>query len=291
MQQNKTRGFFTIAQNNFNTDYVKLSYVLALSLKSSQVHFNKLSIGITPNTKIPENYKWAFDQIIEIPWGDDASKSDWKLENEWKTIHMSPYDETIKLDSDMLFFNDISTWWDIMSLDDFYICNRVLDYKGHTTKNMYYRQIFKDNKLPNVYTGFMFFKKTPKTFELFKLVEAIYVNWHVFSELCIGYKNRPSTPTTDVVFAIALKLLDLDQQFYYQQDIPAFVHMKTKLQGWNDDGIGDEWIKHINVFLNDNLECKIGNHLQYYPLHYQCKNFITDEIIKTYEYAIKSKIC
>ena len=120
-----SKGFFTIAQNSGETDYVRMAYALALSLRCSQKTVKNLSIGITPGTKIDQKYAWAFDNIIEIPWNDHAADSSWKLENEWKTYHMSPYDETVKLDCDMLFFNDIAAWWDAMSGHDFLACNQV----------------------------------------------------------------------------------------------------------------------------------------------------------------------
>ena len=281
--QPPSRGFFTFAQNNSTTDYVRLAYTLAMSLKASQRSVDRISIGVTPGASIPTEYKWVFDQVIEIPWRDDAADSEWKLENEWKAIHMSPYDETIKLDCDMLFFNDISSWWDMMSTRDFWICNRVVDYRCNTVNDLTYRKTFKENGLPNVYTGFMFFKKTKETFELFKLVGSMFCNWELFSGLCLGYKNRPPTPTTDVVFALALKLMDLDQEWYTVNQYPTFTHMKARLQNWKDEEIDDDWLNHVSVFFNDNLECKIGNHRQVYPLHYHLKDFITDDIIRAYE--------
>ena len=67
MQQiDKSRGFFTFAQNNDKVDYVRLAYGLALSLKQSQLEVSNLSIGITPGTVVDKRYAWAFDKIIEI---------------------------------------------------------------------------------------------------------------------------------------------------------------------------------------------------------------------------------
>lgn len=282
-----SRGFFTFAQNNDKIDYIKLAYALAMSLRHSQKTVKKLSIGVTPGAVIPPEYEWAFDQVIEIPWGDDAKDSEWKLENEWKAIHITPYDETIKLDCDMLLLNDVSHWWDMLADRDFWICNRVVDYRGNTITDLIHRKVFKENKLPNVYTGFMFFRKTRETFELFKLVEAMFCNWHVFSDICLDYKHRPKTPSTDVVFALALKLLNLDQEWYVTNAYPTFVHMKTKIQGWKDDDLDDNWTKHVEVFFNKDLECKIGNHRQVYPLHYHIKDFITNGIIEAYERKCK----
>jgi hypothetical protein len=103
-------GYFTFAQNS-KIDYVKLAYVCALSLKISQPNINKMSVAVTPKTKITEKQKLIFDQIVEIPWHDDAKDADWKLQNEWKALHISPYDSTLKIDSDMFFNSNIEHWF------------------------------------------------------------------------------------------------------------------------------------------------------------------------------------
>jgi len=279
----RQRGFFTFAQNTNDTDYIRLAYALALSLKQSQRDVPYLTIGVTPGTTVPDQYSWAFDNIIETPWGDHAADSAWKLENEWKAIHMSPYDETIKLDCDMLFFNDIGPWWETISQNDFAICNSVMDYRSHVVTSDYYRKTFTENKLPDVYTAFMYFKKTPETFELFDLVKYIFFNWQLMFSATLKLEHRPQYPSTDVIFAVALKLLDLDQKTYSTNQIPTFTHMKTHLQGWGLSDITEDWTKHISIFFNPELECKIGNYLQFFPLHYHVKDFITDEMIRYYE--------
>jgi len=279
---NPTRGFFTIAQDGPNGEYVRMAYALALSLKVSQREHSKLSIGITPGYSLPEEYRWAFDEVIEIPWGDHAADSKWKLENEWKVIHMTPYDQTIKLDADMLFFSDIAGWWDEMALEDFVICNRVLDYRASTASDDFYRKTFTINNLPNIYTAMMFFKKTDATHELFDFAKFIYFNWESMFENCLIPEHRPDHVSTDVVFALALKILDLDGSSSTERMVPTFTHMKTKLQGWKG-GIEDDWRRHINTFVTPELEFKLGNYIQHFPLHYYRKEFLTDEIIGYYE--------
>ena len=76
-----SKGFFTIAQGD---QYIRFAYALALSLKISQSTYSNLSIGVTPGTIVPEKYAKVFDKIVDIPWGDAAEKTSWKLENEWK---------------------------------------------------------------------------------------------------------------------------------------------------------------------------------------------------------------
>lgn len=277
-----SRGFFTIAQDGPSGGYVRMAYAMAMSLRLTQKSVPGLSIGITPDTSVPDEYRWAFDEVIEIPWGDHASNSEWKLENEWKVIHMSPYDETIKLDSDMLFFSDIGRWWDEMALEDFVACNRVLDYRAGTVRNDHYRKVFSVNGLPNIYTAMMYFKKTDATHELFELVKFIYFNWQAMFENFLIPEHRPTQVSTDVVFALAMKILDLDGSSRTERMIPTFTHMKTKLQGWKG-GIDDDWMRHMESFVTPELEFKIGNYIQHFPLHYYRKEFLTDEIIGYYE--------
>lgn len=283
----RPRGFFTFAQNTGTTDYLRMAYLLALNLKATQTKIPYLSIGITPGTTVPSDYAWAFDNIIEIPWGDDARLSEWKLQNEWKAIHMSPYDETVKLDCDMLFFRDISLWWDMMSMEEFHICNRVVDHRGKTINNDHYRKDFTANALPNVYTAMTYFKKTSGTFELFSLVRDLFLGWDTVRMNLLAYEHRPRLASTDLVFALALKLMDLDGRWYTENSFPTFTHMKTYLQGWKDDGLHEDWYKNVPGFLRPDLGCKIGNHEQLFPLHYHAKGFVTDRMIGYHEKKVR----
>lgn len=280
---NRSRGFFTFAQNNSKTDYLRMAYLLALNIRATQKSVPYLTVGVTPGTSIPSHYARVFDNVIEIPWGDDALDSDWKLQNEWKSIHMSPYDETIKLDCDMLFFRDIDLWWDMMALEEFTICNRVLDYRGSTVTSDHYRKDFTINKLPNVYSAITYFKKTAGTFEFFSLARDLFRGWSDVRIELLEYQHRPKLASTDLIFALALKLMDDSGRWYIENTFPTFVHMKTHLQGWDDYGLDENWCLNIPTFFRPDLGCKIGNHEQVYPLHYHVKGFATDRIIEYYE--------
>lgn len=288
--KNKSQGFFTFAQNNQTSDYVRMAYTLALSLKHSQSKVKNLSIGITPGTTVPAEYKWAFDKIIEIPWKDDAKKADWKLQNEWKSIWMSPYDETIKLDCDMLFLSDIASWWDNLSNQplDIVFTNTVKNWRGEAVTSDYYRKTFTKNKLPNIYTGLFYFRKTPFTYDLFLLTKIIFRNYEKFFEEFLNYEYRPTIPSTDVIFALAMKIMDDNHTAYTPIDYPTFTHMKTMIQGWTDENLSNDWTNHIKVFFNEQGVCKIGNHRQIYPLHYHLKDFVTDDLISMYEKLVKN---
>jgi hypothetical protein len=281
----RKQGFFTIAQNNSKVDYVRLAYGLALSLKHSQREVPYLTVAITPGTEVDEKYAWAFDNIVEIPWGDQAAASEWKLENEWKSIWMSPYDETIKVESDMLFFTDISEWWSALANQprDVVWTNVVKDWKGLNITSDYYRKLFTKDKLPNIYTGLGYFRKTDAAYEVFDLAKIISWNWETFFDQFFHASYRPTNPSTDVIFALAMKLTDIDQNDYTPHMVPTFTHMKSQLQGWNNHSISEDWQQYLRTFFTPNAECKIGNHRQVYPLHYHIKEWLTDDMIHVYE--------
>lgn len=286
--KNNSRGFFTFAQNSSDVDYIRCAYGLALSLKQSQKYLSNLSIGVTPGTIIDPKYAWAFDQIIEIPWGDQAADSQWKLENEWKAPYMSPYDETIKLDADMLFFTDISSWWNLLSISeyDFVCANRVLNWRGEKITSDVCRKTFTANRLPNLYTGFTYFTKKDLVFEIYELVKIITWNWEKFFEEFLEPNTRPQIFSTDVAVALAMKILDLDKYTYTERAYPTFTHMKPELQGKDMENL-DDWRYLFHSFLSIDNGLKIGNYRQIYPLHYVVKDFLTDEIISHYESQVK----
>jgi len=284
----KNKGFLTIAQNNKSTDYIKLAYALAMSLKASQSAISNLSIAVTKKSDVPEKYAWAFDEIIEIPWGDAASKSEWKLENEWKLYHITPYRETIKLDCDMLFLNDINAWWNVLEKRDICIPTKVYNMQNTLVDNDFYRDGYFENKIPKLHTAFMYFKKCELAHEFFTMAEIITQNWQKFYWNFLPIKS-PKEFSTDTTFSLAAKLIDrVDDIVSPWDEIPTFIHAKTKLTDWGNYHASEDWSNYVPFYFTPKLECFIGYYRQNKPLHYHLKHLITDEIISFYENKVKA---
>ena len=280
-----SRGFLTIAENNNIINYVRLAYGLALSIKATQSETSKVSIGVTPGTDVPDRYRDVFDEVIELPWEDHAENSHWKMENRWKIYHITPYDETINVDSDMLFTSDIKDWWDILAKKSFNPTVDVKTYRNEDVTGDFYRKVFIKNDLPNIYTGLMFFKKDNIVKELFELVEIIFKNWETFYYEFLDHE-RPGYVSADVVYGLATKILDMKDDLTNGDDgnIPTFVHMKSQIQNWNLNTERDiNWMGIVPSYVTPNLEIKIAQYKQTLPFHYHIKKFLTDDIIYTYE--------
>ena len=277
-----SKGYLILAQNTPDADYTRLAYALALSIKNSQNEINNVCLA-TNNKKLPKKYNKIFDIITDIPWTDHASTSKWKIENKWKYYYMTPFDETIILDADMLFPTDISYWWEVLSKKEIWITDKPRTFKGEIITSSKYRTAFISNNLPNVYTAFMYFKKTEIVAELFKLTEFIFNNWEKFFYNYMD-ENRPKNLSGDVAYALAIKILGIENECFGNLDcIPSFVHMKGHLQGIDEKYITEDWTKHIPTYFADDGTFKIGNYEQTLPFHYHIKEWLTDDIIKILE--------
>lgn len=284
-----TRGYLVLVQNSTDTNYLRMAYALALSIKNSQTTVNNISIVTDIDIdSISTDIKSVFDKIIPIPWGDNAVGSEWKIENKWKYYYITPYDETVILDADMIFPCDISHWWDILSTQDVYITDKPHTFNGNIITSTMYRAAFIDNNLPNVYTAFMYFKKSAIASELFKMVDFIFQNWVTFYNEYL-LESRPKVLSGDVAYALAIKLLGIEDLCFGNLSIPSFVHMKSYLQNIDQKYITDNWPSHIPTYFKDDGKFKIANYEQTLPFHYHIKDWLTNDIIDILEKRVGIK--
>jgi hypothetical protein len=283
-----SRGYVAIAQNNSTVDYLEQAYALALSLKNTQSIVNNLSVCVDAHTQslIKAKHKRVFDRIIALPWQDEASDAEWKVNNKWKIYYCTPYKESVLLDTDMIFPTDISHWWSIMAQQDFWATTKTLTFRGDLITSDVHRKVFTQNNLPNVHNAFMYFKQSEIASEIFKMAEYIFQNWQRFYHLYLP-KSKPKHVSGDVVFALAIKILGYEHLTTRENihSVPTFVHMRGELQGVN---IVDTWSKNIDSYFANN-KLIVGNFNQQYPFHYIDKQWLTSDIIETLEnYNVKN---
>lgn len=260
-----SKGYLIIAQNNSTVDYVKQSYLLAKSIKATQT-INKVCLI----TDKKPNYD-IFDDVVILDT-DSAINSEWKIDNKWQIRNLSPYDETVLLDSDMIFPNrDLSHWWEYMGNFDICGASHVMTFRNEIANDDFYRKVFRDNKLPNVYTAFFYFKKN--TEEFFNLVEDIFKNKEYYSLL----KNPPEYLSGDVVFALAAKILGIE----FNHDVLTFCHMKAKIQGV-ESLTEENWSTQLPSRIYEK-NIYINNFIQMYPFHYHDKTWLTNNLIEKLE--------
>jgi hypothetical protein len=283
MSQHKSqRGFVTFAQNTESVDYLKLAYLQAMNIKSTQPSA-EYAVIVDKSTAqlVTDQHRQVFDYVIELTDDYNDPDSNWKLSNEWQVFWLTPFKETIKLESDLLFGRSIDHWWNTFRLKDIVLSTGCKNYLGKMSNVRTYRQLFDDNNLPDVYNGLMYFRYSKTAVDFFVLAKQLTLNWLEIKDQIL--KNcREDKPSTDVLYAIVTEVIGREHCTIPSADFINFVHMKSSINGldenrsWADSVIGE--------FDGDII--RVNNLNQYYPVHYFDKNFATDEIIKYYEQRI-----
>lgn len=278
------RGFLTIAQNTAEVDYLRLAYAQAMSIKLTMPD-SQYCVVVDEDTEkqITDKHRNLFDNIVVLD-EDYAKQDEWKLANEWQVFNLSPYKETIKVESDILFTRSITHWWHAFRLRDIVLSVGTKNFKGDSATSRVYRRIFDANQLPDVYNGLMYFRYSETASEFFDIAEQVFKQWETVKENVLkGFSYEEAS--TDVVYAIAAKTLGVERCTLPDCDFINFTHMKNAINDWPDD---KPWNEMIMTEL-DLPMIRINNVNQYHPVHYQDKNWLTDEIIERYEECLHNK--
>lgn len=277
-------GFLTIAQNTTDINYLNLAYLQAMSIKLVMPEYSCAVIvdEFTANL-IEEKHLKCFNHVIELE--NDYSKSESnKFENEWQVFHLSPFKETIKLESDILLTRNISHWINIFRLKDIVLSTGCKNYLGENATSRAYRKFFDDNHLPDVYNGLMYFRYSKTAFDFFQIAKNIFYNWeHISTTIMKNYRH--DYVSTDVVYAIAANILGAENCTIPSADFINFVHMKPAINDWPNQPWHDVVTYELDLPI-----VRVANVNQYYPLHYFDKTFASKELIEEYENAITRRV-
>lgn len=270
-------GYLLIISEHEKTDYLTLAYALALSIKNTQRQgYNKVAL-VTNNAHAVAELAapWVFDQVIE-----------WDKETFWDgrswMDQLSPWDYTVCLDVDMLFFRDHSHCIEyfIESNTELFLPSTVYTYREEEVVSDYYRTTFTANNLPNLYSFYTFFKKDSQIVNnFFKLNRYIIKNPTEFKHSFLS-DNIPKVVGTDEAFSLSAKLLGLDS-ITYKSEFLKVVHLKPMIQNW--PWPAELVTDHAALCIDLQGRLKIGNYQQYGIVHYVEKNFITREVISILE--------
>jgi hypothetical protein len=270
-------GYLLIVSEHDTVDYLNLAYALAISIKNTQKPGYDQVALVTDNKEKVNQLKssWVFDHVIE-----------WNQETFWDgrswMDQLSPFDSTVCLDVDMLFMRDYSHWIDyFLENCDLYVTNKSYTYRGELVYDPYYRKAFIKNNLPNLYSFYTFFKKdSTMAKDFFELGRQIIKNPIEFTNTFLS-EHKPKILGTDEAFALAAKILDIQDQIAYPLEFPRVVHMKPMIQNW--PWPADAWSDHIGFYINKRGELKLGNYQQLDIVHYVEKDKINAEVINILE--------
>lgn len=260
------RGFVILAQNTKNTNYVRCAEALALSIK--RVMPDESVTLISNDVSMCS----AFDNVVELPYGDLSPDSDWKLINDWQVYEASPYEHTIKLEADLYVPKDISYWFNILQQKDVVVSTTIRNYKNDISNIRFYRKFIDDNELPDCYNAITYFKKSATAEKFFKIVRDIFEHWPYYKNILKCNPNEEAS--TDWVYAIASHIMGIENTTMPNFTDMSMIHMKqyiagTPTENWTDTLIYECFSDQVRVM----------TYPQMYPFHYHIKNF-SDKILK-----------
>ena len=192
----KSRGVVVFAFNTA-TDYV------AIADQTSRLISHTLNLPVTLVTDFDSDPKFAYDRVIRVNLNDgdnfigiDTTKQ-WKNFGRYRAYELSPYEETVLLDTDYLVFDN--------SLSKLFATNFDYQLMHHnaTEAGPSYEQMG-ETSLPFVWATVVLFRKTERARLFFNLVGRIQRNYSYYRNL---YNIRERNFRNDYAFAIANNIL------------------------------------------------------------------------------------
>lgn len=257
------KGVCIFAQNNDKVNYVSQATDLALSIKK----FNPAErVSIITNDIVIDK---VFDHVVSIP-NDSTDKNSWRIENRAKIFDLTPYEETIVFDSDVLLTHSTEYLWNNLEDKDLYFTTEVINHRGNVIlEDNVHRKTFIENDLPNIYSAFFYFNKNNKNKEFFDLLKLIVNHYKEVYDL-ITPNHKQNFCSIDVSIAICCKILNIT----IPKNLWPVIHMKTPLQ---DLQRVKNWSESLLCYANtDGLF--VNNYRQYGVFHYVDKDFVNQDV-------------
>jgi len=199
--------------------------------------------------------------VDQLPVGDQGG-----FANDWQCFTASPYRQTIKLEADMICASPIDHWWTLFERRDVVISQGCRDFYDRPGQSRYYRRIFDQNNLPDVYNAITYWRRSQLAMDFFNLVRAIFTHWDQYKTLL---KFPDDLATTDIVYAIAAIIIGVEQVTLPVGLGPTIVHMKQHIIGT----VTDNWTKEL-VWEHDPF--RINTVAQWGLVHYHIKEWANE---------------
>jgi len=191
----KSRGIVVFAINTDTVDYVRIADQTSLLAQKN------LGLPVTLITDNSARPKFEYDNIVYV----DAQGDNWREGGvQWRNFGrhyayaLSPYYETILLDTDYLVLDD--SLLNLFSTDfDYKLMHHNTNYAGAVYEMM------GETSLPYIWATVILFRKTVKSQLLFELVGKIQRNYRYYRAV---YNIREGNYRNDYAFAIANNIIN-----------------------------------------------------------------------------------
>lgn len=242
-----SKGVLVFARNNAQIDYCKQAYALA---KRARKFLDVPTSIVTDSTEFLLNEypdaEQVFDKIISIVWKEedlaenttlsktenhalrtfyDGTLIEKKLhfKNETRTLayELSPYDETLVLDTDVVICNStLKKCFD--RTHNFLIYRTSYDLANNDRSTDFER--ISDTSVDFYWATCVFFRKTPTNKVFFDLLQHIQENWPHYNNI---FQINTPYYRNDYSFAIAIHIMNGYQRGDFAKDMPGVLYYTT----------------------------------------------------------------
>lgn len=251
------QGYLIVAHGD--PIYVDCALACARSLKSHSPHA-KIALLSDEKYEAPINefdYSLTFEKTVDPvnPFSAD-----------WQAFFQSPFRQTIKVEADMIIPHSIEHWWPMLWKKDVVLTTGARNFRNESARCRKYRKIFDENNLPDVYSAITYWKVSDLATDFAQLVKYMFKRWDLVQPQIKMGLSDPGT--TDVIYAIAAKILGVENVTLPNTSYPTLIHMK----GGMNDLLGEDWTKEL-VWELSGSNIRINTIDQQYPFHYHIKEF------------------
>jgi hypothetical protein len=227
-----TKGVFLIARNNGYIDYVKQAVFLAKRIK------RHLGVPVSVATDSVDYLKETFgvndfDKIIKLDYTDESNTryffdgtlskktASFKNDSRASVYDLSPYDETLLLDTDYIISNDLLKSV-FTSSSNFLIYKKSNDVAKVRDEQEFDK--ISDTSIDFYWATVIFFRKTDINKIFFNLVTHIEEEWNHYRRV---YQITSSLFRNDFAFSIAIHIMNGFQNGDFAQQLPGSMMYTT----------------------------------------------------------------
>ena len=227
-----SKGAFLIARNNGHIDYVKQAVFLAKRIKKY------LNIPVTVATDSADYLKDSFDiqifdQIISLDYTNESNlryffdgaltkkTASFKNNNRASVYDLSPYDETLLMDTDYVISNSLLKPV-FNSSADFLIYKKSNDIAKVRDESEFDK--ISDTSVDFYWATVVYFRKTDTNRLFFNLVSHIEQEWNHYRRV---YQITSSLFRNDFAFSIAIHIMNGFQSGNFAQQLPGSMMYTT----------------------------------------------------------------
>ena len=243
-------------------EYNRMAYALALSVK---IHQNANVSLISDTLNQPDIY----DEVIKI--NPSVFGGRFMAHDRSFIYDLSPYDETVHIESDCLVLNNLDSWWNQLKSFDLKFCKKIVHFDGNTFDHKHHpthRSAFKINCLPHdLRCAVFWFRKTQDNANFFNMIRSCSIDPKFIKKHMPHFSESPDS--FDACVAMASEEFQNYSDITDNQNVMSFCHAKYELVGNGE------------TFFNGDLY--VNGYRQHNIFHYVYKAWMDETKIKILE--------